>query len=124
MRTLRQQRGSTGERLASAYLRSSGYSIVATNVRFPVGELDVVAWEGQTLCFVEVRSSRSPQFGPAAASVTSLKQYHLIRAAQWYLKRLRRQPSTIRFDVVAIDWRAGKPQPTVQLIRAAFDASH
>ncbi|MBI4354075.1 MAG: YraN family protein [Candidatus Omnitrophica bacterium] len=122
MWTLRQQRGRTSEQLAQAYLNSEGYSIVATNVRFPVGELDIVAWEGETLCFVEVRSSRSAKFGPAAASVTALKQRHLIRAAQWYLKRLRRQPAAIRFDVVAIDWTIASSQPSVQLIRRAFDA--
>lgn len=123
MRTLRQRRGQTSEQIACAYLDSCGYSIVATNVRFPVGELDIVAWEGDTLCFIEVRSSRSPQFGPAAASVTPLKQRHLIRAAQWYLKRLRRQPSVIRFDVVAIDWSPATAEPNLQLIRAAFDVS-
>ena len=123
MWTLRQRRGQTSEALARAYLSSAGYSIVATNVRFPVGELDIVAWEEQTLCFVEVRSSRSAKFGPAAASVTPLKQRHLIRAAQWYLKRLRRPPASIRFDVVAIDWTTGSSQPSVRLIRRAFDAS-
>ncbi len=123
MWTLRQRRGQTSEQLACAYLSSCGYSIIATNVRFPVGELDIVALDGDTLCFVEVRSSRSPQFGPAAASVTPLKQRHLIRAAQWYLKRLRRQPSAIRFDVVAIEWTTTTSQPAVQLIRRAFDAS-
>lgn len=120
MRTVRQQRGSAGEQLACAYLRSNGYAIVATNVRFPVGELDVVAWEGRALCFIEVRSVRSPRFGPAAASVTPLKQRHIIRAAQWYLQRLRRKPEVVRFDVVAIDGDPAIAPPSLRLLRGAF----
>lgn len=121
MRTFRQQHGQAGEALARAYLASAGYSIVATNVRFPVGELDIVAWDGKALCFVEVRSARTARFGPAAASVTALKQRHLIRAAQWYLRRLRRQPDAVRFDVVAIDGDPAVGEPTIRLIRGAFE---
>lgn len=120
MRTFRQQRGQAGEQMAGAYLRSCGYAIVAANVRFPVGELDLIAWEGRTLCFVEVRSARTARFGPAAASVTPMKQRHLIRAAQWYLQRLRRQPDAVRFDVVAIDGDPTISAPTIRLIRGAF----
>jgi len=120
MRSFRQERGQAGEALARGYLDSAGYAIVATNVRFPVGELDIVAWDGKTLCFVEVRSARTPRFGPAAASVTPVKQRRLIRAAQWYLQRLRRQPDAVRFDVVAIDGDPTVSAPTIRLIRGAF----
>ena len=117
--TMRQVRGQAGERLACGLLRRHQYIIEATNVRFPVGELDVVAQDGATLCFVEVRSQTTGRFGVAAESVTVTKQQRLSRAAQWYLKR--RRPAwegPVRFDVVAIDTQAGKPFP--KLIQNAF----
>jgi putative endonuclease len=103
-----------------AYLRRWGYAIEATNVNFPVGELDIVALEGNTLCFVEVRSAASGRFGSALESITNRKRQHLIRAAQWYLQRRPvRWAGGVRFDVVAIDVRKGRPTP--QLIRGAFE---
>ena len=113
--------GERGERLARQFLTAQGYAVQETNVRFPVGELDVVAREGDVLCFVEIRSVSSSQWGGALASVTNRKRQRLIRAARWYLARLKELPPEIRFDVVAIDWEpAGRPQ--IELIRGAFTA--
>ncbi len=120
MAHLRQQRGAVSERLARAHLSQAGYRIETTNVRFPVGEIDIVATDGETLCFVEVRSSRTDRFGGAKASIDARKRAHLIRAARWHISRLRELPPAIRFDVVAIDWRAGRP--SIELIRNAFTA--
>ena len=116
----RRELGQRGERLALRFLTSSGYTIERTNVRFPVGEIDMIAWEGQTLCFIEVRSTSSSDWGGPLASITDRKRRRLIRAAQWYLARTRMLPQEIRFDVVAIEW--GDP-PKVELLRGAFDAS-
>jgi putative endonuclease len=96
--------------------------IERTNVRFPVGEIDIVAREGQTLCFVEVRSTGSRQWGGPLASITDRKRRHLIQAARWYLSRFPAQSLAIRFDVVAIDWRADA-SASVELVRGAFDSS-
>lgn len=115
----RQRLGRASEQKARELLMASGYRIEATNVRFPVGELDLVAWEGHTLCFVEVRSTSSSQWGGPLASITEPKRRRLIRAAQWYLQGLRTLPSETRFDVVAITWEvAGAPR--TELIRGAF----
>jgi putative endonuclease len=92
--------------------------IERVNVRFPVGEIDLLAREGQTLCFVEVRSVSSDVFGGAAASVTPRKQQRIIRAARWYLAG-HPLASPARFDVVTVDWVSGRPQMT--LIRGAFE---
>ena len=113
--------GRQSERLAIRLLQSHGYTIHETNARFPVGEIDIIAWEGQTLCFVEVRSTASSQWGGPMASVTNRKRQHLIRAAQWYLSRLPRLPSQTRFDVVGITWEDGKT-PALELIRGAFNS--
>jgi putative endonuclease len=117
----RQSLGRLGEQLAQQLLRSLGYVIERTNLRFPVGEIDIVAHEQQTLCFIEVRSTSSSYWGGPLASITDRKRRHLIRAAQWYLSRLRAMPAEIRFDVVAIEW-SHETAPSIQLLRGAFTA--
>ena len=118
--TARQALGARSERLAAELLRSRGYRIIAQNVRFPVGELDAVAWEQDTLCLIEIRSVSSSQWGGALASITDRKRHRIIRAARWYLNRLRTKPESVRFDVVGIEWHeAGRP--TLELVQGAFD---
>ncbi len=113
--------GRRSEALACQLLTSQGYTIVQRNVRYPVGELDVIAWDGATLCFVEVRATSSMDWGGPLASIGPRKRQHLIRAAQWYLNRCHPVPEESRFDVVAIHWEAGG-KPEVELIRGAFEA--
>ena len=121
--TVRQTLGQRGEQLALRLLTSHGYIVEQRNVRFPVGEIDLIARDGQALCFIEVRSVSSSAWGGALASITDRKRRHLIRAARWYLSRCRGLPPEIRFDVVAIEWGDGLVPPTVELVRGAFDAS-
>ncbi len=119
---VRQVHGRLGEQLAASYLRKAGYRIEAANVRFRRGELDLVAHEGKTLCFIEVRSVSSSAFGTAAESVTPRKQHRIIRAAQHYLNR-RKIPweGDVRFDVVAIQ-HGQDGTPVIELFRGAFEA--
>ena len=119
--TARQQLGQRGERVARQFLLAQGYAIEEANVRFPVGEIDLIAREGQVLCFVEVRSAASEEWGGPLGSIGPRKQRRLIRAAQWYAQRLQRLPPEMRFDVVAIDWLP-EGAPRIELIRGAFDA--
>ena len=114
-------RGRRAEQIAEGFLRAQGFEILERNVRFPVGEIDLVARERGALCFVEVRSTASQAWGGAAASVTRPKQRRLIRAAQWYLQSRRPPFLDARFDVVAIEWQH-EHRPTVELIRGAFTA--
>ena len=79
----RQQLGERSEQAARRFLVSQGYVIEETNVRFPVGEIDIVAREGDILCFVEVRATRSDAWGGPLASIGDRKRRHLIRAARW-----------------------------------------
>jgi putative endonuclease len=115
----RQRLGRRSEQLALRLLTSQRYVIEETNVRFPVGEIDIVAREGKTLCFVEVRSTTSSQWGGPLASIGDRKRHRIIQAARWYLSRHRQLPPEIRFDVVAIDWRESA-NPTTELVRGAF----
>jgi putative endonuclease len=121
MLSAKQLLGRRSEAIALRLLTSQGYAIEATNVRFPVGEIDIIAREGHTLCFVEVRSTSSDHWGGPLATIDARKQRHLIRAAKWYLSRHPSELPEIRFDVVAITWNDGKA-PTTELIRGAFDA--
>ena len=116
--SLREQLGRDSERLACRFLSSRGYRIEATNVRFRVGEIDIVARDGDTLCFVEVRATSSSQWGGALGSITDQKRRRLMRAARWYLARLTDLPPETRFDVVAVEWENGRPRP--ELLQDAF----
>jgi putative endonuclease len=114
-------RGRRAEALAAEYLSRHGFSIEARNVRYPVGELDLVAREGGTLCFVEVRAREAGALVGPLESVTARKRRRIIRAARWYLAAHPDPAQTMRFDVVAVDWHSGGP--AIELVRGAFDAS-
>jgi putative endonuclease len=94
--------GSRGEDRASAALRARGYRIVERNFRCKVGELDVVAFDGDTLVFVEVRSRADARFGGGLAAVGQGKRRQVARVAAAYLALRRPRFTTCRFDVVAI----------------------
>jgi putative endonuclease len=115
----RKRQGRRAEELARAWLAKRGYTIEATNVRFPVGEIDIVAREGKTLCFVEVRSTGSDAWGGPLASVTEAKRLRLIRAASWYLNRHGIEYDEVRFDVVALLWREDG-EPVIEHVPSAF----
>ena len=114
-------RGRRAEQLACDYLTAQGFEICERNVRYPVGEIDVVAREGNTLCFVEVRSTASQQWGGPLASITDRKRRRLVATAGWYLRYAPAPVEETRFDVVAIEWREGQ-SPKLELVRAAFTA--
>ena len=119
--TARGLRGRRAEALASAYVAAHGYAVIQRNVRFPVGEIDLVAREGQTLCFIEVRSTGSQQWGGPLASITDRKRRRIIEAARWYLQYGSIRAPETRFDVVAVEWHEGA-RPSVELVRGAFTA--
>ena len=98
----RKATGIKGEEEAARFLTRCGYAILEKNVRTRVGEIDLVAKEGKTLVFVEVKTRRAAEGDPPQAAVNTRKQNKLGKLAQSYLrsKRLREQPC--RFDVVAI----------------------
>ena len=121
-KTARQLRGQASEALAVGHLKSQGYVILETNVRYPIGEIDIIAKEADTLCFVEVRSTATDVFGGPLATITSAKRLRIIRAARWYLAYQKDPPAFVRFDVLGILW-TDPSHPQIELIRGAFDAS-
>ena len=103
MKGARKQLGDAGERLAAGELVRCGYTIRERNWRCPEGELDIVAEQGQTLVFAEVRTRRGNQFGTPEESITPAKRAHLVAAAQAYLQAHGLDDCDWRIDVVAVE---------------------
>jgi putative endonuclease len=95
-------RGEAAEALAARFLAARGLIIVKRNYRCRGGEIDLIARDGPTLVFIEVRLRKSRAFGGAAASITAAKRRRLRLAAGHYLTRLKREPPC-RFDAVLLD---------------------
>jgi putative endonuclease len=106
----RKQTGRHGEDIAAAYLLEQGCRIVTRNWVCATGELDIIAQDGDTLVFVEVRTRRGNRFGTAEESVTPAKQTRLIELAQTYLHHSPQPPPSWRIDVVAVQLGQGLPQ--------------
>jgi len=119
MLNLRQQYGAQSESLAARLLKQRGYTILETNYRTPLGEIDIIARDRDTIVFVEVKARRSLGFGGPKWAVTPKKQRKISMVALYYLKTTRQSQSKARFDVVAIRSLAEPPQ--VEIIRNAFD---
>lgn len=94
-------RGAAAEALAAEFLEVRGLTIVARNYRCRGGEIDVIASDGETLIFVEVRLRSDAAFGGAAESITAAKRKRLRFAAAHYLSRLNREPPC-RFDAILL----------------------
>ena len=97
-----QAAGAHAEEAAAGLLASHGLAIVARNFRTRFGEIDLIARDGETLVFVEVRLRNNANFGGAAASVDSSKRGRIVAAARAYVARLAVEPPC-RFDVVTVE---------------------
>lgn len=122
--------GRRGEELAAAYLLQAGYRLVAANFSVPVGrsrvgavinvEIDLVAYENRTLCFVEVKTRTSSWFAPPEANVDRRKQRQIARAARAYRRMFDLAGEPYRYDVVTVLSPAaedGTAEFEVQLLR-------
>jgi len=114
--------GDAGERLAARQLQSLGYRIVARRYRTPLGEIDLVARDGNCLVFVEVKTRRGIGTGSPAEAVDRAKQQQLTRLALAFLKQHRLLEQQSRFDVVSIIWPEGGSPPSITHIPNAFQA--
>lgn len=113
--------GRRGEDVATAYLVGIGYEILGRNVRTRYGELDIVAREGETLVFVEVRCRQNDRLGSPEESVDARKRAKLVALAEAYLATLVEQPPACRIDVVVVEIRGGAAR-RLELIRDAVQA--
>jgi putative endonuclease len=114
--------GRRGEDAAARFLKRLGYKILARGSRLPTGELDLVALDGRTIVFVEVKTRTSADVGHPAEAVDSVKQRKLTRLAVTFLKRHNLLEYPARFDVVAITWPDNRARPVIEHFKSAFDA--
>ena len=117
-----QRFGQKAEAMAARFLKRRGYKIIARNHRTRSGEIDIIAREGETLVFVEVKARTSLRYGSAKAAVTPQKQRQVAKVALGYLKMTDQSHVKARFDVVTVTRREG--QHTIDLIRNAFGLSN
>lgn len=94
--------GVAAEELAARYLARAGLRVIARNYRCRMGEIDLIAREGDMVVFVEVRLRRGSAFGGALASITRAKQKKLLATARFYLSGMREAPAC-RFDAILLD---------------------
>ena len=109
--------GSQGEADARAFLTGKGVKVLETNYRRPTGEIDIIAKQGGTLLFVEVKRRSSLRFGRPSEAVNRQKQARILRTAQLYLQEKRLEDAPVRFDVIEV--LPGE----IRHIPNAFDAS-
>jgi len=101
----------------AAYLRSLGYRVIGSGYRTRAGEIDLIAWEGDTLIFVEVKALHSAE--PPEGAVGHRKQQRVMRAAKAYMAQYRLHDAAYRFDVLAVTVLEGT-KPQFRLLRDAF----
>lgn len=114
--------GDVGEREAARFLRKKKYRILQSQMRNRFGEIDLIALDGETLVFVEVKTRRDAVHGEPFEAVTADKQRKLTQAALTYLKRHRQLNRRYRFDVISIVWPAGAVHPQIDHFVNAFEA--
>lgn len=115
--------GSRSERAASRFLRRLGLQILEHNFRCDLGEIDIIAFDGKTIVFVEVRSTESGDTRIPAMSVDAKKQLKLTRLALFYLQKRKLLDCMARFDVLAMSWPSDQPEPVIAHFPNAFDAT-
>ena len=116
--------GDRGENLAARHLRNLGYRIITRNYRCPLGEIDIVARDGTTLVFVEVKTRAYDDQGVSPEDqVNNAKQHQITKAAKYYLGRYGTVQPAARFDVVAVVWPDNR-DPLIRHTPHAFEATY
>ena len=110
--------GQKGESAAISFLQANGFNILETNFQTRAAEIDIIAKDHETLCFVEVKTRRNINKGFPKESVTVSKQNKIILGATFYLKKNRLMESKIRFDVIEVLEKDGRLE--FNLIKNAF----
>lgn len=115
-----QRTGRRGEEDAYFYLRQRGYAVVARNFRTPRcrGEIDLIGWERDVLCFIEVKTRTSRDVKSAEAAVDRHKRREVAEVAREYMRRLP-QPCQWRFDIVSVYYEASGSRPQIEVFRNA-----
>ena len=121
MSRARQILGKRGEDLACVELERRGYAIIARRYRRRSGEVDIIARDGPTLVFIEVKARECLEFGAGGEAITPLKRRRMAAIALDYLARNGLTESACRFDVVSVEIRGNVPM--IEVYQNAFDVS-
>jgi len=111
--------GGLGEKIASDFLKKSGYRVIEKNFRSRYGEIDIIALDGQDIVFVEVKLRNNLSFGSGREAVSPAKQLRIIKSAVDYIKKKSLEGRNVRFDVIEVCGR----RDTVEHIKSAFGSS-
>jgi len=111
-----------GEEAAAHFLSANGYTILHQNIRFPEGELDMVAKQGKTLVFVEIKTRETDKFGSPYHSVSEQKQRRQVTMASRFTSICRLQEVPVRFDVISVVLPPGEPA-RVEHLENAFQVN-
>jgi putative endonuclease len=114
--------GRSGEERATNFLQCKGYNIISTNYRNKLGQIDIIAKDKDTICFVEVKTRNTLRLGKPEEAVEPFKQSRISRVALMYLKHNKLTNSPARFDVVSIS--CINRQPRIKLIKNAFELDY
>lgn len=115
----RQKTGKEGEAFSIKYLKKKGYQIIHSNYNTPIGEIDIIAKDGDAIVFIEVKTRRSLYFGYPYEAVTYKKRRKLEKLALYYLKANKMADVAVRFDVIGLYQKEGNYQ--VEHIVDAFE---
>ena len=113
--------GKSGEELAVKLLQKNGYKVIARNYKSPLGEIDIIAKDKETICFVEVKTRRTDKFGSPLEAVSHFKQRQISKVVLEFLKKNKLLDSSARFDVVSVLYE--KDEPKSELLKNAFELS-
>jgi putative endonuclease len=111
--------GKSGEEIATQLLKRQGYKIWERNYKTKLGEIDIIAKDKDTVCFIEVKTRHSDRFGSPEESISVSKQKKIIKVALSFLKENNLLDKKARFDVVSVVYAEGKPNS--YLIKHAFE---
>ena len=111
--------GKSGEKAACALLKKNGYKILVRNYKNKLGEIDIIAYDKDTLCFIEVKSRQTDKFGLPQEAIFASKQRKISKVALSFLKENNLFDKKARFDVVSVIYSEEKPR--LDLIKNAFE---
>ncbi|GFO56581.1 UPF0102 protein [Geomonas sp. Red276] len=117
------EKGEVGESIAATYLEGQGFKVVERNFRCVCGEVDIVARDGRTIVFVEVKCRNNRLYGPPQLAVTPFKQRQISKAALVWLSKRKLFDAEARFDVVAIVLHK-HDLPEIEHIKNAFELAY
>lgn len=117
----RRETGALGEKVAGAFLENNGYEIIEKNYRCAEGEVDIIATQGNTLVFIEVRTKRNRQYGSPEESITLVKSERLRGLAERYMQEQEKTKVNWRIDLVAIEMERGNRVKRIEIIENAVE---